>query len=87
MERFNKTLCEGLAKVGETIHDWDRYIKPVLFAYRVKELRISKHFLYYLVYGKEPVLPVGMSEDFQRFSIIDRLLEITDKVSQLRESV
>ena len=26
MERFNRTLCEGLAKVAETINDWDTYI-------------------------------------------------------------
>src|SRR5688500_5811753 len=26
VERFNKTLCEGIAKVGETIFDWDRYV-------------------------------------------------------------
>src|SRR6266540_1603556 len=26
VERFNKTLCEGLAKVAETINDWDTYI-------------------------------------------------------------
>jgi transposase InsO family protein len=28
VERFNKTLCEGLAKVAETIQDWDSYIQP-----------------------------------------------------------
>ena len=36
VERFNRTLCEGLAKLGDSIHDWDKFIQPVLFAYRIK---------------------------------------------------
>ncbi len=42
VERFNKTLCEGIAKLAEEVDQWDRFIQPVLFAYRTKELRISK---------------------------------------------
>ena len=41
VERFNKTLCNGIAKVAKTIQEWDSYIAPVLFVYRVKKLRIS----------------------------------------------
>ena len=33
VERFNKTLCEGIAKIAEEIDQWDQYIQPVLFAY------------------------------------------------------
>ena len=36
VERFNRSLCQGLAKVVETIYNWDKYIQPVLFAYRVR---------------------------------------------------
>ena len=32
IERFNKILCEGLAKLGGK-PDWDKYITLVLFAY------------------------------------------------------
>jgi len=84
VERFNKTLCEGLAKVGETIHDWDRYLAPVLFAYRIKTLRISGTSPYKVVYGKEPILP-GDSEGVAQ-GMVERLLEITEKVPQLRQS-
>ncbi len=42
VERFNKMLCEGIAKLAEEVDQWDRFIQPVLFAYRTKELRISK---------------------------------------------
>src|SRR6266540_1123528 len=84
VERFNKTLCEGIAKLVEEVDQWDRYIQPVLFTYRTKELRISKQSPYMLVYGKEPTLVIdyGKHED----SIMERLLEITEKVPQLREA-
>ena len=83
VERFNKTLCEGIAKVGETIFDWDRYIQPVLFAYRIKRLRITNQSSYKLVYGKDPQLAMDNADKVQ--TIIERLLVITDKVPQLRE--
>src|SRR6266511_3444191 len=53
VERFNKTLYEGIAKVAEELGSWNQYIQPILFAYRTKELRISKQSPYKLVYGKE----------------------------------
>ncbi len=46
VERFNKTLCEGIAKLAKEVDQWDRFIQPVLFAYRTKELRISKQSPY-----------------------------------------
>src|SRR6266498_559784 len=84
VERFNKTLCEGIAKLAEEVDQWDRFIQPVLFAYRTKELRISKQSPYMLVYGREPTLVM----DYRKHedSIIERLLEITEKVPQLREA-
>ena len=84
VERFNKTLCEGIAKVAEELGSWDQYIQPILFAYRTKELRISKQSPYKLVYGKE--LTLVMDYGPHEGSIIERLLEITEKVPQLRES-
>src|SRR6266540_1138507 len=34
VKRFNKTLCEGIAKVAEELGSWDQYIQPILFVYR-----------------------------------------------------
>ncbi len=82
VERFNRTLCEGLAKVAETINDWDTYIQPVLFSYRTRELRVTGQPLFTLVYGKNPVLVMDSLSKGQE--LIERLLEITDKVSQLQ---
>src|SRR6266498_3130899 len=84
VERFNKTLYEGIAKVAEELGSWDQYIQPILFAYRTKELRILKQSLYKLVYGKEPTLVMDYGP--HGGSIIERLLEITEKVPQLQES-
>ncbi len=36
VERFNKTLCESLAKLNEERENWNEYISPTLFAYRTK---------------------------------------------------
>jgi len=84
VERFNKTLCEGIAKLAEEVDQWDRFIQPVLFAYRTKELRISKQSPYMLVHEREPTLVI----DYRKHggSIMKRLLEIIEKVSQLREA-
>jgi len=83
VERFNKTLCEEIVKLAEEVDHWDRFIQPVLFAYRIKELRISKQSPYMLVYGREPTLVMDYRK--HKGSIMGRLLEITEKVPQLRE--
>ena len=40
VERFNKTLCQALAKLGE--NDWDLHIPSVLYAYRTKRNKSTK---------------------------------------------
>ena len=77
-------LCEGIVKLAEEVDQWDKFIQPVLFAYRTKELRISKQLPYMLVYGREPTLV--MDYEKHRGSIMERLLEIMEKISQLREA-
>src|SRR6266540_691656 len=84
VERFNKTLCEGIAKLAEEVDQWDKFIQLILFAYRTKELRILKQSPYMLVYGRELTLVMN----YRKYggSIMERLLEITEKVPQLREA-
>ena len=78
IERFNKILCEGIAKLAEEVDQWDRFIQPVFFAYRTKELRILKQSSYILVYERELILVM----DYEKYGgfIIERLLEIIEKV-------
>ncbi|GBC09607.1 hypothetical protein RclHR1_00090041 [Rhizophagus clarus] len=59
VERFNKTLCEALTKLGKN-DNWDKMIPPVLFAYRNKKHSSSKVKVFYLAYGREPKLPADI---------------------------
>jgi hypothetical protein len=52
VKRFNKTLCELLAKLKKD-QNWDRKIAPVLFAYRNKRQESTKIKPFYLIYGRE----------------------------------
>jgi len=79
VERFNKILYEGIAKVAEEIESWNKYIQPILFAYQTKKLRISKQTSYKLVYRKKLILIMNYKS--HRKIIIERLLKIIDKIS------
>ena len=83
VERFNKTLCEEITKVAENLQEWNKYIQPILYAYRTKELAISKTSPYKLVYGMEPKVIENPEVGIE---ISERLLEITNRVPQLRAS-
>jgi transposase InsO family protein len=59
VERFNRTLCEALAKyANENKDDWDIYLSSVLFAYRTKRHNTTRHEPFYLMYGRDAVLPI-----------------------------
>ena len=55
-------MYEGIAKVADTVLDWDTLIQPILFAYCTKKLYITNVTPYELIYGKE----VTISMDNQR---------------------
>src|SRR5581483_8314409 len=59
VERFNRTLCETLAKfANDHKDDWDMYISSALFAYRTKRHNTTRHEPFYLMYGRDAVLPI-----------------------------
>ena len=58
VERFNKTLCEALAKLENNgKNNWDLNIAPILFAYRTNKHNSTKIEPFYLVYGRKGILP------------------------------
>jgi hypothetical protein len=57
VERFNKTLCESLAKIGN-VKNWDMNITSVLFAYHSKIQESTKVTPFYLTYGRKVMLPM-----------------------------
>lgn len=61
-ERYNRTLCGMLAKyVNDEQSDWDEKINSMLFAYRTSIHSSTKETPFYLVYGRQPRLPVDLA--------------------------
>ena len=76
VERFNKTLCESLAKLGGK--EWDKQIAPVLFAYRSKIHSSTGMTPFYLTYGRRVTIP--NEEKNKGISIIKRVEEIIEEL-------
>src|SRR5215216_5972600 len=59
VERFNRTLCETLAKfANENKNDWNTFVPFTLFAYRTKRHNTTRHEPFYLTYGREAILSI-----------------------------
>lgn len=71
VERFNKTLCEALAKLQED-KQWDEKIPSVLFAYRNKVHSSTKAKPFYLTYGREANF---IGEEDQTKERLDEIIE------------
>lgn len=57
-ERFNKTLAEMLsAYTGDEQKDWDEFLPQVTFAYNTTKQATTAETPYYLVHGREAVMP------------------------------
>ena len=59
VERYNRTLLSMLAKVVKKGGpDWDEMLPYVLFAYRSSQQSSTRESPFYLLYGRDPRLPV-----------------------------
>jgi hypothetical protein len=59
VERFNRTLCEMLAKYSnEWKQDWDMFLPSALFAYRTLRQNTTRYEPFYLTYGRDATLPI-----------------------------
>ena len=62
VERFNGTLAEGLSMYVSTHQkDWDNHLPMILFAYRVSANATTRESPFYLLYGREPRLPIDVA--------------------------
>lgn len=94
VERFNRTLCETLAKfANENKDDWDTYISSALFAYRVKRHNTTRHEPFYLMYGRNVTLPIEFKipieepvqgEDDLQDDLLKRMQVISGKITEDR---
>ena len=86
-ERFNQTLQRALLKmVEENENQWDKFLDSVLFAYRSSQQASTKYSPFYLMYGREPGLPidviasgkVGYLAKYYKFNIVKQTFESTE---------
>ena len=73
-ERFNHTLCSMLSMyVSKHQRDWDRFIPFALFAYRTATQESTKETPFYLIYGRDPCLPldVVLSAPISKYVSVD----------------
>src|SRR5947199_4127707 len=93
VERFNRTLCESLAKVSGKENEWDEHIESILFAYRTIRHNTTRKTPFFIVYGREAILPIEdikLGEDFGKSAIMKRLydlVELTEERSQALENI
>jgi len=91
VERFNRTLTDMLAKkVSRSGKDWDVQLPYVLFAYRATNQQSTQESPFYLMYGRDPVLPTEamLRPPPERFDIEvdDYVHEMTQRMSQAWEA-
>src|SRR5579859_7635928 len=61
VERFNKTLCEILAKYSiKYKEDWDVFLPSALFAYQTMCQNTTRYEPFYLTYGRDAVMPIDL---------------------------
>ncbi|GBC50842.2 uncharacterized protein K02A2.6-like [Rhizophagus irregularis DAOM 181602=DAOM 197198] len=83
VERFNKTLCEGLAKLGE--EDWDKHIPSVLFAYRTKKQSSTRIKPFYATYGRRAKLPLDKDEN--KITLANRVKILIEELPVIRRKI
>ena len=85
VERFNRTLCESLAKVSEKENQWDEHIEQVLFAYRTTKHATTKRTPFFMTYGREATLPIDEIEIQENISEKESILKRTYDIINLTE--
>lgn len=87
VERFNRTLTEMLSKtVEKNGKDWDQKLPYVLFAYRSSPQSSTKESPFFLLYGRDPKLPIeaALTLDPVRFvkNTGDYKVDLTQRLSE-----
>ena len=60
-ERFHRWMHTSLTQVFDRkTADWDEYLPAILFAYRVSENDATGYSPYFLMHGRDPVLPADV---------------------------
>ena len=71
-ERWNGTLQTALRKVidQDTQNDWDEHLDPIMAAYRASRHESTGFSPYFMVFHKEPCLPVDIEYNIRYYQVI-----------------
>ena len=84
VERFNRTLCESLSRLSLKNNDWNLYIAPTLFAYRITKHSTTKIELFFLVYRRSARLLMDSDQSPDPSATNDRLVDLIEELPQVR---
>ncbi|GBC05841.1 hypothetical protein RclHR1_06470004 [Rhizophagus clarus] len=97
VERFNRTIGESLAKLvidKDNNKEWDDYIQAILLAYRTRQHETTGYSPFYLIYGRQAVLPIELMIDTNinkekdiHEALLERTYDIMEKMDQDLEKV
>jgi hypothetical protein len=90
VERFNRTLCESLAKLVEKEDEWDLFISPVLLAYRTSIHSTTKVTPFLLAYGREANMPFddpSINKQVDEDPLLKRYDQIINKMPNVQQEV
>ena len=79
--RFNKMLCEAMAKLITHGENWDKFIPSILFAYQTRKQKSTGIEPFYLVYGRQAMLPMDNDQDI---TIVNYILHLMNDLPQER---
>ena len=84
VERFNRTLCESLAKTTVNNDEWDKNIPSVLFGYRTARQATTKIEPFYLVYGRTANYPFKKGLEIVETNLLTRLFTLVNELPTIR---
>ena len=87
---MNQTLSCSLSKLVNKDHtDWDEKLDTVLFAYRASKQKSTGYSPFYMMFHRQPILPVDCKflssidndeQDYEEF--IDQMSTVYDSIKQ-----
>ncbi len=82
MERFNKSLCDSLAKLVKESAEWDIFVELALWAHRTSinsSIQLSPFMIVY------EIQPQFLADQFQPQNLWDRMMQIVKGLPRLRD--
>ena len=81
-ERLNQTLAEMLSMyVNSDQKNWDNVLPSVTFAYNISKQESTRYTPFYLLYGKEAVLPTDLT-----VGVTSDMYAVTESKKRLRHT-